>query len=219
MDRKIVIAIDGPAGAGKSSVAKDVAARLGLTYIDTGKMYRALTRHFLNNRTDWENPEQLAAELSKTVLEISGDRVYVNGADLTDQLRSPEINENVSAVASKRIVREKCIAEQKRLAKNAGIVMDGRDIGSVVLPDADLKIYLDASIEERAKRRMKEDGIAESQLQDLMSSIAHRDELDRTREESPLAKAADAILIDSTRMSKEQVVEKICALAETIQHP
>lgn len=217
MDKRIVIAIDGPAGAGKSSVAKDVASRLGLTYLDTGKMYRALTRHFLNHKTDWNSPDSLTVELSKTVLEMSGDKVFVNGTDVTDQLRSQAINDNVSAVAAKKIVREKCVAEQRRIAQHSGIVMDGRDIGSVVLPNADLKIYLDASIEERARRRMKEDGIPESQLQELMAKIGHRDELDRTREESPLKRVPDAILIDSTGMSKEQVVEKICALTETIR--
>ncbi len=215
MAKRIVIAIDGPAGAGKSSVAKDVAKRLRITYLDTGKMYRALTRHFLLNNIDINDSLALEKELDKISLEMKGDSVLVNGMDVTAHLRTQEINSNVSAVASKKEVRKKCVAEQRRIAANNSIVMDGRDIGSVVLPDATLKIYLDASIEERARRRLKEDGIPESKLTELMKKIGDRDEQDLTRKESPLIKVPDAVVIDSTALQRQQVVEHICKLVQS----
>ncbi len=213
MAERIVIALDGPAGAGKSSVAKLVAKKLGITYLDTGMMYRAITCYFLNSKIDLSNLEIVRQALASLQMDIHGDHININGTDVTTLIRTPDVTALVSQVSAIKEVRIKCVEEQRRIATGTSIIMDGRDIGSVVLPHAKLKIYLDASIEERARRRMNEEGIPKSALAEMIEKIRTRDEQDRTRKESPLTHVSDAIIIDSTSISRDEVVNLICSYA------
>lgn len=213
--RKINIAIDGPAGAGKSTIAKLVAARLGFLYIDTGAMYRALTLKALELKIDLQDEKQLNNILNvypiKLILENEVQAVKIGGEDVTDKIRTPEVTRNVSLVSSHSLVRKSMVKIQRDLAKGSQVVMDGRDIGTNVLPDAHVKIYLTASIEERAKRRFKE-MIAkgyQADLKQITEEIAFRDRQDKTRPVAPLKKADDAILIDTSKLTIEQVVVNI----------
>ncbi|WP_091656573.1 (d)CMP kinase [Alteribacillus iranensis] len=216
---KINIAIDGPAGAGKSTVAKIVASELHYTYIDTGAMYRALAWKALHTDTDIEHEASLISLLENTSIEIypgdEGNKVFVDTQDVTEEIRSSEVTASVSAVSAHYGVREQMVTTQQRLAMKKGAVLDGRDIGTVVLPDAELKIFLIASVEERAQRRHREnvDNGRPSELQTILKDIQVRDEKDMNREISPLVKATDAVEIDSTRLTIEEVADKICALA------
>ncbi|MDQ0111560.1 cytidylate kinase [Paenibacillus harenae] len=214
------IAIDGPAGAGKSTVARKVAGQLGYVYIDTGAMYRAVT--YTAQRAG-VSPEQTArlAELTRS-LQIDlrpgdhGQSVYVNGEDVTASIRSREVTLQVSYYAAIESVREVLGTLQRQLAARKGVVMDGRDIGSHVLPDAELKVFLTASVEERAARRYRE--ISDSQsitLRQLESEIAERDRLDEQRAISPLVCASDAVVLDSTGMTIDEVVAAIVKLSRT----
>ncbi|WP_307468565.1 (d)CMP kinase [Paenibacillus harenae] len=214
------IAIDGPAGAGKSTVARKVAGQLGYVYIDTGAMYRAVT--YTAQRAGVP-PEQTArlAELTRS-LQIDlrpgdhGQSVYVNGEDVTASIRSREVTLQVSYYAAIESVREVLGTLQRQLAARKGVVMDGRDIGSHVLPDAELKVFLTASVEERAARRYRE--ISDSQsitLRQLESEIAERDRLDEQRAISPLVCASDAVVLDSTGMTIDEVVAAIVKLSRT----
>lgn len=218
MEKKISIAIDGPAAAGKSTVAKIVAQKLSYIYIDTGAMYRAITWKAINQKINLENEQDLYQLLKMTNIALKKDgknqRVFVDGKDVTEEIRLPEITNHVSIVSKHKLVREEMVARQQQLAKNGGIVMDGRDIGTYVLPNAEVKIFLKASVEERAKRRHQENmrkGIP-SDFEQLKNDIANRDRLDSEREFAPLKKARDAIEIDTTSLSIEQVVENIMAL-------
>ncbi|MBM7661226.1 cytidylate kinase [Bacillus mesophilus] len=218
MNTKISIAIDGPAAAGKSTVAKQIAEQLTYIYIDTGAMYRSLTYKALQQEIDVQNEESLSTILEKTTIELKpsneGQLVFLDGTNVTDEIRSNVVTNNVSHVAAHRLVREEMVQRQKDMAQNGGVVMDGRDIGTQVLPHAEVKIFLLASVEERAKRRFDENikkGI-ESNLQQLMIEIAQRDKLDSEREVSPLIKAHDAIEIDTTSLSISQVVDKIMTI-------
>lgn len=221
MSTGIRIAIDGPAAAGKSTIAKMTAAKLGYTYIDTGAMYRALTFKAIEERIAVEDGERLCELLHQIEIHLvpSTDiqSVLVDGIDITEAIRSRAVTANVSAVATHAEVRHLMVEKQRILASNGvGVVMDGRDIGTAVLPDAELKIFMTASVEERAKRRFIEDksrGITTS-LERLMSEISDRDRADSERIESPLRQAEDAILIDTTSMTIEEVAEKISILAE-----
>ncbi|WP_240377091.1 (d)CMP kinase [Bacillus piscicola] len=221
---KINIAIDGPAGAGKSTVAKMVAARLSYVYIDTGAMYRALAWRALQSHTDILDEASLTSLLQETEIEmvpgVNGNKVYVNNREVTEDIRSSEVTASVSAVSAHAGVRQKMVTTQQQLASRKGAVLDGRDIGTVVLPDAELKIFLTASVEERARRRHLEnvEKGRESELQRILEDIEQRDLKDSTRKESPLKKAHDAVEIDSTNLSSEEVAAKICGLAtERIQ--
>lgn len=214
------IAIDGPAGAGKSTIARKVAAGLGYLYIDTGAMYRALTYHVLAQGLDPLDEEQVKSALDTLNLRLETassegiNRVFLGAQEITEQIREPQVSQNVSAVSSHLSVRKAMVGLQKGLAKNGNVVMDGRDIGTAVMPDADLKIYLNASVEERAKRRQKEllaRGVNVS-LKELIEQISHRDFLDSTRKISPLCKADDAIEIDTTHLTVDQVVESVLTL-------
>ncbi|NLJ81032.1 MAG: (d)CMP kinase [Firmicutes bacterium] len=214
------IAIDGPAGSGKSTIARLVAKELNLRYLDTGAMYRALTLQALRANIPLDNQGKLVALLNSTDLEVrfqaqGGDNLLlINGEDVTDSLRQPIINENVSLVSSHQLVREIIVSLQKEIAKEGSIVMDGRDIGTVVMPDACWKIFLEASREERARRRrleLKEKG-HDLSLEDLVQQIQRRDFLDSTRESSPLKKAEDAVEIDTTFLTIEEVVERVLQL-------
>jgi CMP/dCMP kinase len=215
MRKRINIAIDGPAAAGKSTVAKMIAKRLSYIYIDTGAMYRALTYRALQQGIALDDEQALISLLKDTYIELrpshEGQLVLVNGEDVTNVIRSKEVTNAVSLVAKHPLVREEMVARQRELAKNGGVVMDGRDIGTHVLPNAEVKVFLKASVEERARRRHKEN-IARgfpSDLETLKKEIARRDQLDSEREVAPLKKAEDAIEIDTTSLSIEEVVERI----------
>ena len=215
MRKNICIAIDGPAAAGKSTVAKIIAKRLSYIYIDTGAMYRALTYVALQQKVALDDEQALISLLKNTYIELKsskqGQLVFVNGEDVTNVIRSKEVTNAVSLVAKHPLVREEMVARQRALAKNGGVVMDGRDIGTYVLPNAEVKIFLKASVEERAKRRHAEN-IARgfpSDLETLKKEIARRDQIDSEREVAPLKKAEDAIEIDTTSLSIEEVVDRI----------
>lgn len=215
MKQKLSIAIDGPAAAGKSTVAKIIAEHYSYIYIDTGAMYRALTYKALENNIDLHDEDKVADVLSTINIELlpteEGQNVMVNEENVTEIIRSNEVTNNVSIVAMHSKVREEMLKRQRQLAREGGVVMDGRDIGTHVLPNAELKIFLRASVEERAKRRHEENqkkGFS-SNLEQLKQEIANRDKLDSEREVAPLRKADDAIEIDTTALSILDVVNKI----------
>lgn len=217
------IAIDGPASAGKSTVAKLVAKKLNFVYCDTGAMYRAATWLALAKNVAISDTKKVATLAETMQLKFlppkeagKDQQVFVNGTDVTEAIRMPEIAKNVSAVAAIPEVRAALVKLQRIIANDADIVMDGRDIGTTVLPDAFVKIFLVASVEERAMRRYKENvakGIA-SDLEELKKQIALRDHKDETRKVSPLTKAADAIEVDTTSMTIDQVVARIMAIVQ-----
>ena len=217
---KIAVAVDGPAGAGKSSISKIVAKKLGYLYIDTGAMYRSVTWAVLNNHIDVNNQkavEALLPELDLT-MEASDDscKVFIAGRDVTDFIRTQQVNNAVSIVASYKGVRQYLVERQRLMAKAGGVILDGRDIGSVVLPNAELKIYLTASVEARAMRRYLEvKGTSNEQtLEDIKDSVIQRDDMDKNREESPLIKVEDAVLVDSSDMTFDKTVEHILHLVQ-----
>lgn len=206
----MIVAIDGPAGAGKSTVAKLLAQRLGIYYLDTGAMYRAFTLYVLERKIDIKDTEAIKKLLDSFILVIDGDRIILNGEDVTQEIRSDRVTENVSYISSLNFVRKKMVALQRDIGKNKSIVAEGRDIGTVVFPDTKYKFYLDASIEERAKRRLfDEKNISKVNFNTLVEKIKKRDTYDSTRENSPLKKASDAIYIDTTNMSIEEVTNFI----------
>ncbi|MCM3163124.1 (d)CMP kinase [Metabacillus litoralis] len=213
--KKLSVAIDGPAAAGKSTVAKIIAEDYSYIYIDTGAMYRALTYKALQDGIDLKDEKSVADILSKIKIELhpskDGQLVMINGENVSDVIRTNEVTNNVSFVAMHPLVREEMLKRQRQLAIEGGVVMDGRDIGTHVLPNAELKIFLRASVEERAKRRHEENmkkGFS-SNYEQLKQEIANRDKLDSEREVAPLKKAEDAIEIDTTALSIQDVVRKI----------
>jgi cytidylate kinase len=205
----IAVAIDGPAGAGKSTVARTVAARLGFQYLDTGMMYRAVTRALLDRGTDIADPSSVAVAAQDLDVTVDGERVFVDGIEQTSRIRTPEVTAAVSSVSAVKAVREAMVRIQRNAAKGRDIVMDGRDIASVVLPDAACKIYLDASIEERARRRLADFGWTSDRLPELVEDLRRRDRFDSTRAESPLIRVADAVTVDTTGLQPEDTVNKI----------
>lgn len=213
--RGIKIAIDGPAGAGKSTVARLVARELGYVYVDTGAMYRAVTYVALRSGLDPEDSEAVADLAERLDLRLEpgehGPTVYVNGEDVTPHIRSAHVAANVSRIARIDRVRRVLVSLQKRMAERGGIVMDGRDIGSTVLPDAEVKIYLTASVEERARRRYLEmkDAGGNVTLDRIVQDLSARDEMDRNRTVSPLVVADDAWVLDTTQLSVEEAVRAI----------
>lgn len=221
MDKKIIIAIDGYAGSGKSTTARLVAKELNYIYIDTGAMYRAVTLYWLRSGTELKE-ENICPLMDEIHLELlqgeEGQIVLLNGEDVSLAIRTPEVSAKVSPVSAYKCVREKMVEQQRILGRNGGVVMDGRDIGTFVFPQAELKIFLNASVEERAKRRQKElmeKGIYET-LENLMDNIIQRDNYDSTREISPLKKAEDAVEIDTTYLTIPQQCQKIIELAKKI---
>lgn len=218
--RKIAIAIDGPAGAGKSSISKVVANELGYLYIDTGAMYRGVTWAVLDSHVDVKNQkdvEELLPSLDLTLEPTANAcKVFVKGQDVTDLIRQQQINENVSTIASYKGVREYLVERQQAMAAVGGVILDGRDIGSVVLPKAELKIYLTASVDARAKRRWLEvQGTSNEQsLEDIKKNVESRDEMDKNRDESPLVCVEDAIVVDSSNMTFDETVEHILHLVQ-----
>ncbi|HRR95422.1 MAG TPA: (d)CMP kinase [Candidatus Ratteibacteria bacterium] len=215
--KNIVIAIDGPAGAGKSTVAKLVARKLGFLYIDTGAMYRCLTLKAMENNINWDDKEKLIEMAKNTNIEfISNDeyRVIMDGQDVSEAIRDEEVSKNTKHIASILEIREILWEKQRNYREKFNLVMEGRDIGSKVFPDAQIKIYLDASIDERTKRRylqLKQMGI-EEEIEKIKKDVEQRDEVDRKREIAPLMKVPDAIYIDTTGLTIDQVVNKICTL-------
>ena len=214
------IAIDGPAGAGKSTVAKLVAKKLGYLYIDTGAMYRALTfngmKSGINLHDEVKLNEHLISHPIQFLIENEVQRVLIGGEDVTEEIRSPEVTRNVSLVAAHPLIRKTMTEIQRQLAAQGNVVMDGRDIGTNVLPNANVKIFLTASIEERAKRRYKElisTGFP-TNLEELMREISLRDQKDQEREVAPLKMAEDAHHIETSDLSIEEVVHKILEYVE-----
>ena len=217
---KIAVAVDGPAGAGKSSISKIVAKKLGYLYIDTGAMYRSVTWAVLHNHIDVNNQkavEALLPELDLT-MEASDDscKVFIAGQDVTDFIRTPQVDNAVSIVASYKGVRQYLVERQRLMAEAGGVILDGRDIGSVVLPNAELKIYLTASVEARAMRRYLEvkGTVNEQTLEDIKDSVMQRDDMDKNRKESPLIQVEDAVLVDSSEMTFDETIEHILHLVQ-----
>lgn len=217
---KISIAIDGPAAAGKSTAARIVAEKLGYVYVDTGAMYRALTLKVLEQQADVHDEKQITSILKNTEIHLlpgeKGQRVLLDGKDVTKEIRTADVTKMVSIVSKHKLVRKEMVKRQQELATDGGVVMDGRDIGTHVLPDAEVKIFLQASVEERAKRRHLENlqkGFP-SDLELIKKEIAARDKLDSEREVAPLRKAKDAVVIDTTSKTIEQVVNEILSLAK-----
>lgn len=217
--KKIVVAIDGPAGAGKSTIAKLAAEKLGYAYIDTGAMYRSVAWKFL--QTGREFDEAYISELANTMIiefkpEAKVNRVFVDGTEVTEAIRTPEVTAIVSRVAAIGAVRKAMVEQQRRMGEIGGVLMDGRDIGTVVFPHAQLKIFLTASVEERARRRYKEmvEKGQQVELAQLQEDIAARDKQDSERAISPLRQAEDALLLDTSDMSIAQVTDKILQLVQ-----
>lgn len=220
---KLQIAIDGPASAGKSTVAKLVAKKLGYVYCDTGAMYRATTYAAKKNYVAYDDDQGLKEMLEKTEIRFvpaePEQKVFVNETEVTKTIRLPEIANNVSTVSAQKSVRADLTERQRMIAEQGGIVMDGRDIGTTVLPNAEVKIFLVASVHERAVRRFKENvekGI-DTPLDVLEKEIEERDYKDSHRKISPLTQAKDAVLVDTTSLSIEEVVAKIMEIIEKVQ--
>lgn len=214
------IAMDGPAGAGKSTIAKKAAARLGYIYVDTGAMYRALSLFFLRNRVNPDDIEKVAEKCREADVTISYENgeqvVWLNGENVNSLIRTEEVSMMTSKMSAIPVVREKLLSLQKKLAESENVIMDGRDIGTCVLPGADVKIYLTASVSVRAKRRYEEQkgkGIA-CTLEEVEENVRMRDEQDMNRPVAPLRKAEDAILVDSSDMTIDQVVDEIIRICK-----
>ncbi len=221
--KSVVIAIDGPAASGKSTTAKLVAERLGFLHLDTGAMYRAMTLKVLQEGIDPHNSGNVARLVTLTHIELrresGGMRVFLDGMDVTDEIRSIEVTRAVSAISRLRAVRQAMVREQRRMGEAGSVVAEGRDIGTVVFPHADLKFFVIAGIEARARRRQKElrqQGV-ETTIGEIERAIRERDALDSSREESPLRKAADAIELDTSEMTIEEQVEIVVEHVRRLQ--
>ena len=218
--KKLVVAIDGPAAAGKSTVAKMVAKKIGATYIDTGAMYRAVTYFALSQNIDPKDESAVVSLLPKLKLDIKEDeRIFLNGTDVTKQIRSIEVNDNVSYVASYKDIRLALVDIQRKMSESISVVMDGRDIGTYVLPNADIKIFQVASVGTRALRRYKENiskGI-QCELEDIEIGLKKRDHIDSTRTFAPLKPADDSIVLDTSNLSIEEAVDAVDAVIEIIK--
>ena len=213
MERRVVVAIDGPAGAGKSTIARRVAGKMGFTYIDTGAMYRAVALAALRAGVGLEDAARLEelARGARIEFEPGGSRVFLNGEDVSQAIRRPEISPAASQVSVFPGVRRALVAKQREIAAGTSVVMEGRDIGTVVFPDADVKIFLDAKPEVRAGRRsreLEEKGLA-MRAEDVDREMRERDRRDATRADSPLARASDAVYLDTTALSLDEVEQVI----------
>ncbi|MBI3315896.1 MAG: (d)CMP kinase [Candidatus Omnitrophica bacterium] len=217
--KKLIVAIDGPAGSGKSSTAKALAKRLKIPYIDTGAMYRAVTLQAMRDGVPFTDKKKLAAIAKKARIELKGSdpekqRVFLDGKEITKAIRFPELTKNVFHVAQLPLVRKEMVKKQRLMGKRGGAVMEGRDIGTVVFPKADLKLYFEATPEIRARRRYKEllrDGIRVD-FKTVMKDIQGRDATDFHRKNSPLRRAEDAVLMDTSSLTIEETVDKILAI-------
>ncbi|PWJ42084.1 (d)CMP kinase [Sediminitomix flava] len=222
--KKIIVALDGHAGCGKSSTAKIVSKELGYVYIDTGAMYRAVTFHFLENKINLENLDDVESELAKITVgfdknpETGAIEVTLNGERVEAHIRTMEVTNNVSNVSAIKSVRTFLVAEQQKMGIEKGIVMDGRDIGTVVFPTAELKVFMTADVEERARRRqieMESKGLTAS-FEEIVENLKERDHIDSTREESPLRKADDALVLDTTNLKFDDQVKQIVDWANAL---
>lgn len=225
MKENIVIAIDGPAGAGKSTVAQLVAAKLGYVYLDTGAMYRAVTYQVLKRGIDLSDHEMITAVAREAdiVLKSAGNakpKVFLNGEEISDKIRTNEISNLVSPLSAIGTVREVLVEQQRKLAQQGAVVLDGRDIGTVVLPNADVKIFLTASADERARRRMLdlEKQGEKADFQQLLSEIEARDTRDSTRDVAPLKVADGGIVVDTDKLTIDEVVDRILEICAQVQH-
>ena len=217
MNRRISVAIDGPAGAGKSSISKVVAKKLGYLYIDTGAMYRGITWALLNAGISIDDVDAVEAALSKIQLELrveeTGLSVWVNGTDVSQDIRTQYVTSHVSQVAAQKAVRTKLVEMQRHMASEGGVILDGRDIGSVVLPNAELKVYLTASVETRGHRRWLELKDSENiSLEEVCRTVAERDAMDMNRKESPLVCVDDAVVVETDHLSIEETVQTLIDL-------
>lgn len=214
--KKLIIAIDGPAASGKSSVAKLLAQRLGYLYIDTGAMYRAITLLALRSHVDLNDPKAISKLLNDCNIQVGKKFIYLNGEDVTNAIRSNAVTENVSLISSYPKVREAMMTKQREIGKDGGVVMDGRDIGTFVFPNADIKIYQTADAETRALRRYQENRVHNRSmtLEEVLKDIQRRDKFDSSREFAPLKKANDAVMLDTTSLSIEETVNKILDLVK-----
>lgn len=214
-NRKLVVAIDGPAGAGKSTIAKKISQELELEYIDTGAMYRALTLKVINKGVNISNKEKIIEIANSTSIKFVDNKIFLDGLTVDHAIRNAKVNEYVSPVAKIKEVREILVDMQREMAKDTSVIMDGRDIGTVVLKDADFKFFLTASLEERAKRRYLE--IIEykgedTSYNDILENIKKRDTIDGNRKVAPLKKAIDAYEIDSTNKTIDETVREIISI-------
>lgn len=212
--KNYIIALDGPAGSGKSTIAKVIAKNFGLTYLDTGAMYRMVALYILENNIDFNNVADVENILNNIKVDIIDDKFILNGKDVSLEIRTPEVTKIVSPVSAIKAVRVKLVDLQRDISKGKKVILDGRDIGTVVFPNADLKVFLVASPEERAKRRVKDyasKGITED-FETVLKDILERDHTDSTRKESPLKKAEDAIEVDTSFLNIEESVQAISNL-------
>ena len=207
----MIIAIDGPAGSGKSTIAKLIAKDLGMIYLDTGAMYRLFTLKILKEKINFYDTKEIIKLLSNLKIDIKKDKFYLDGEDVTEEIRKPEVSMIVSKIATIKEVRKTMVDHQIEFSKSKNVILDGRDIGTVVFPNADLKIFLVADPRERAKRRYKEliEKGEKVLLDEIYENIITRDEIDSTRKESPLKKAEDAIEVDTTYKNIKEVKEEI----------
>ncbi|MBZ4655537.1 MAG: CMP/dCMP kinase [Thermoanaerobacter sp.] len=207
----VKIAIDGPAGAGKSTVAKKLAKLLNYTYIDTGAMYRAITYKAIQEKVNLIEENKIADIAQSADIILEGEKIFLDGKDISEEIRKPGVSEKVSLVSKIPKVREILVQKQRKIAEGKNVVMDGRDIGTVVLPDAQFKFFLTASLEERAKRRYRELKTKNVNVSyyEVLKEIENRDTIDSQRDTSPLKIAEDSIVIDTTYLSEEEVLEKL----------
>jgi cytidylate kinase len=215
--KRVVVAIDGPAGAGKSTIAQRVAARLGFTYIDSGAMYRAVALWALRQKVDAGDMHRMEQLAMAAEIELPPGRIRLNGEDVTDAIRTPEVSGRASKVAVIPGVRRAMVAKQRAMGERSSVVMEGRDIGTVVFPDADVKVFLDAAPRERVRRRLEDvrAGGEETSESALAAQMKERDQRDSTRADGPLAQAPDAAYLDSTSLTVEEVEEAILKIVRS----
>lgn len=218
--KKYLITIDGPAGAGKSTVSRKLALKLGYIYVDTGALYRGIAYSTLKNEIDCDCTESLEKHLSKTDINfrnINGElRLFLNGDDISDEIRTPEVSMQASKVASKDAVRAHLLGLQHKLGEEKAAVFEGRDMGTTVFPNADVKFYLDSSTKERAMRRFKELTDGDQTIEEVEKDIIQRDENDKNRDIAPLKQADDAHYIDATSMTVDEVVNKMADIVSPL---
>lgn len=214
MRKNLVVAIDGYSSCGKSTLAKALAKKLGFIYIDSGAMYRAVTLYFIRNHTEINNTEAVKDALEHIELNFHSrdyqSHITLNGEEVSEEIRQMPVSENVSEVSANKLVRKEMVKQQQRMGKSKNIVMDGRDIGTTVFPDAQVKFFMTADPKIRAERRFRElrsKGDTSTSLEDVFENLAHRDYADTTRAESPLTRAEDAIILDNTELSETEQLE------------